>query len=211
MPIHELKEIETNHPSSTPNDHKIVWFAMSAPYRRELKAKAFLDSRNIECFVPMKQDVVEKRCGIKSKELVPAIHNLIFVRTSKEKIKALKQGVDFLQYRTMPSNGKNRPIIVPDRDMAQFIAVTKASNDGIIYLRPEEIDLEKGTKVRVHGGTFDGAEGYFVKIKGKRNRKVVLLIENVAAIALADISADLIEVLSQEEKRTTKFGKSEPK
>ena len=211
MPINEHKETKTSHSSSTPDDHEIVWFAMSAPYRRELRAKAFLDSRNIECFVPMKQAVIEKRCGIKSKELVPAIHNLIFVRTSKEQIKTLKQGVDFLQYRTMPSNGKNHPIIVPDKDMAQFIAVTKASNDGIIYLRPEEIDLEKGTKVRVHGGTFDGAEGYFVKIKGKRNRKVVLLIENVAAIALADISADLIEVLSQEEKRTTKFGKSEPK
>ena len=59
-----------------------------------------------------------------------------------------------------------------------------------------EINIEKGTKVRIHGGSFDGTEGVFVKIKGKRNRRVVVLIEGLAAIAInAEISPDLIEII----------------
>ena len=56
---------------------------MSAPYQRELKAKAALDKLGIENFVPMRYQAVRKRTGSMARELLPAIHNLIFVRGSK--------------------------------------------------------------------------------------------------------------------------------
>ena len=181
-------------------DNAFIWFAMSAPYRRELIAKEFLDKKGIECFVPMKETLVEKRDGTKRRKISPAIHNLIFVHTTKETIKAVKQGVNFLQYHTRPVGGRNIPITVPDRQMEQFIAVTKDGNEDITYLRPDEVNIAKGTKVRVHGGVFDGTEGYFVKIQGKRNRRVVMLIEGITAVALTEISTDFIEVLDHETK-----------
>jgi transcription antitermination factor NusG len=177
-------------------ENDIVWFAMSAPYRRELIAKEYLSKKEVECFVPMKEALVERQGGIKRRQMVPAIHNLIFVHTSKERIKTLKQGVNFLQYHTRPQNGKNIPITVPDSQMQQFIDITNAANADITYLRPEEVDIKKGTKVRVHGGAFDGTEGYFVKVQGKRSRRVVLLIEGVTAVALTEISTDFIEVIA---------------
>ena len=177
------------------NENAPVWFAMSAPYRRELKAKEFLDKKSVECFVPMKQALIEKRNGVKSRQMVPAIHNIIFVHTTRERIRELKQGVNFLQYHTRPVAGKNIPIIVPDRQMQQFIAVTATANEEITYLRPEELDIRQGTKVRVHGGVFDGTEGYFVKVQGKRSRRVVILIEGITAVALTEISTDFIEVI----------------
>ena len=177
------------------DNNDIFWFAMSAPYRRELIAKEFLDKKGIECFVPMKEALVERSNGIKRRLLVPAIHNLVFVHTSKERIKTLKQGVNFLQFHTRPQGGKNIPITVPESQMQQFIAICKANNENITYLRPEEIDIKKGTRVRVHGGAFDGTEGYFVKIRGKRNRRVVMLIEGITAVALTEISTDFIEVI----------------
>lgn len=186
-----------NNTATNPNNEedKTLWFAMSAPYRRELKARDFLTARGIENFVPMTKTVVEKR-GRKQKVLVPAIHNLIFVHTTKEIIKSVKQGADFLQYRTRPINGKNIPITVPDREMELFMSFTQERIDEISYLSADEIELEKGTKVRIHGGSFDGLEGLFVKIKGKRRRRVVVLIEGLAAVAInAEISPDLIEVL----------------
>ena len=170
---------------------------MSAPYRRELKAKEYLQSKGIECFVPMINTIIEKRNGCKKRQQVPAIHNLIFVHSTKAVIQEVKRGVDYLQYRTMPKNGKNTPIIVPDKQMQQFIAVTQTTNEELIYLSPEEINIEQGTKVRVHGGTFDGTEGLFVKLRGKRNRRVVLLIQGVAAVAMAEISTDFIEIIKQ--------------
>lgn len=177
------------------DDDRIVWFAMSAPYRRELKAKERLEGMGIESFVPMTKAIVERR-GTKRRETVPAIHNLIFVHTTKNIIKQAKQGIEYLQYRTKPCNGKNTPIIVPDREMEQFITITNARMEEITYLQPDEIDIKKGTKVRIHGGTFNGTEGIFVKIKGKRNRRVVVLIEGLAAVAInAELSPDIIEIL----------------
>lgn len=173
----------------------LQWFAMSSPYRRELKARDFLLSKEVECFVPMRYALTEKVRERKSRQLVPAIHNLIFVRTTKERIKILKQGVDFLQYRTRPCNGKNIPITIPDKEMLQFIAVTEKANEELIYLNPEEIDLKQGTRVRVHGGAFDGTTGIFIKIRGKRNRRVVIEIEGLAAVALTEITPDLLEIL----------------
>ena len=168
---------------------------MSAPYRRELIAKDYLDKKGIECFVPMKESLVDRHNGVKRRQLLPAIHNLIFVHTTRERIKTLKQGVNFLQYHTRPQGGKNIPITVPDGQMQQFITICTANNENITYLRPEEIDIRKGTRVRVHGGAFDGTEGYFVKIQGKRNRRVVMLIEGITAVALTEISTDFIEVI----------------
>lgn len=187
--------IQAAQDSIVDKETDIVWFAMSAPYRRELIAKEYLERKEVECFVPMKEALVERRNGIKRRQMVPAIHNLIFVHTSKERIKILKQGVNFLQYHTRPQNGKNVPIIVPDAQMQQFITVTCAKNESITYLRPEEVDIKKGTKVRVHGGAFDGTEGHFVKVQGKRSRRVVMLIEGIAAVALTEISTDFIEVI----------------
>ena len=174
---------------------ELLWFAMSSPYRRELKARNFLISKNVECFVPMRYAMTEKRNGRKCRQLVPAVHNLIFVHTTRERIKQLKQGVDFLQYRTRPENGKNIPITVPHRDMQQFIAITEKNNEELIYLTPGEIDLKKGTRVRVHGGPFDGTTGIFIKIRGKRSKRVVIEIEGLTAVALAEITPDLIELL----------------
>ena len=191
-----------NHHHTVNNDNALTWFAMSAPYRRELIAKEFLRQKEVECFVPMKEALVERRNGTKSRQMVPAIHNLIFVHTTKERIKALKQGVNFLQYCTRPQGGKNVPITVPEPQMQQFIDITNAANADITYLRPEEVDIKRGTRVRVHGGVFDGTEGIFVKVQGKRSRRVVLLIEGITAVALTEISTDFLEILDEENANT---------
>lgn len=65
--------------SCDPNE--ILWYAMSSPFRREMKAKALLDAHHIENFIPMK-----KRQEIRDGEIVtweePAIHNFVFVHDS---------------------------------------------------------------------------------------------------------------------------------
>ena len=49
--------------SCDPNE--ILWYAMSSPFRREMKAKALLDAHHIENFIPMK-----KRQEIRDGEIV---------------------------------------------------------------------------------------------------------------------------------------------
>lgn len=174
-----------------------VWFAMSAPYCNEMRAKSLLESKNIECFVPMCYKIVESRLGAKSRKLVPAIHNLIFARSTKERIQEIKTGVRYLQYKVKPEKGKNVPIVVPDEQMAHFMAVCNTCNENLRYLLPSEVSLEKGTRIRVVGGFFDGVEGLFMKVKGIRSKRVVVSLEGLASVALAEISDGLIEVIRE--------------
>ena len=62
-----------------------------------------------------------------------------------------------------------------------------------MFFDPSEINLAKGTRVRVIGGEFEGYEGVFVKVKGARDRRVVIAIQGVMAVAMATIHPDLIQ------------------
>lgn len=172
----------------------LVWYAMSAPYHRELAARDWFSEQGIETFVPMRYEVVTGRNGVKSRELVPAIHNLLFVRTSQSMMRELKPQLPIVQYLTRPVNGRNEPILVPDVQMSQFIRVSDSHNEHLLYFRPEELNLRRGTPVRIIGGPFDGVEGIFVKVQGLRNRRVIVQLPSLLAVA-AEVHPDLIQVL----------------
>lgn len=106
--------------SCDPNE--ILWYAMSSPFRREMKAKALLDAHHIENFIPMK-----KMQEIRDGEIVtweePAIHNFVFVHDSYNGIMKVKKGLDILQFILNPLS----PIVVPQRQMDDFIRFTNRS------------------------------------------------------------------------------------
>lgn len=173
-------------------DEELVWFAMRATYRRELQAKEILEQENMGVFIPMRYRVVQKG-KVKRRILAPVISQLVFVHATPTEVQRVKQKIPFLQYMMERKTGKK--ITVPERQMQQFISVAGSYDDHLLYFKPEEINIEKGSWVRIHGGEFDGLEGTFVKVKGARDRRVVIKIQGVVAVALATIHPDLIEVL----------------
>ena len=64
-----------------------------------------------------------------------------------------------------------------------------------MYVSPSEVDLKEGVRVRVVGGTFDGIEGTFVRVKGDRNKRVVIIIPDLLAVAV-EVKVDLMEIIS---------------
>ena len=172
-----------------------VWFAMSATFGRELKAKTFLESKQVKCFVPMRYEIVKDKTQGKIRKLVPAINNLIFVYTTKERIQALKSVAEYLQYLTKPVGGRNIPIIVPEYQMQQFIKVCNTHNDKLVYLAPEEINLKEGTSVKIIGGAFDGVIGSFVKVDKSRKKRVVVLVQGIAAVMVAEFTDGYLQPL----------------
>ena len=172
-----------------------VWFAMSATFGRELKAKTFLESKQVKCFVPMRYESVKDKTQGKIRKLVPAINNLIFVYTTKERIQALKSVAEYLQYLTKPVGGRNIPIIVPEYQMQQFIKVCNTHNDKLVYLAPEEINLKEGTSVKIIGGAFDGVIGSFVKVDKSRKKRVVVLVQGIAAVMVAEFTDGYLQPL----------------
>lgn len=46
------------------------------------------------------------------------------------------------------------------------------------------MNLTKGTKVRIIGGELDGHEGAFVKVKDAQDKRVVIAIQGIIAVAM---------------------------
>ena len=151
-----------------------IWYAMRATYRREPDAMRLLEKEKMGCFVPMQYKISIKK-GKKVRALVPVVHNLLFVHARPSDVKRVKSQVSYLQYITDTRSG--RKIIIPDSEMQRFIAVAGTYNDHLLYFQPDELNLSKGTKVRVTGGDFEGQEGIFLKVKGARDRRVVVAIQ----------------------------------
>ncbi|MBR6338769.1 MAG: UpxY family transcription antiterminator [Alloprevotella sp.] len=174
-------------------DQKILrWWAMSATFNRSMKAKEVLTTRGVEHFLPMRTTIGVQR-GKKVRKKVPAVTNLIFVRTTEHCIQGLKDELKYLQFLCRKEDGKCRRIIVADDQMEHFMRVAGSAADDHIFLNPDEIDLSRGDKVRIHGGPFDGVEGTFVKVQGKRRRMVVVSIPTLTSVATLEFEPDLLE------------------
>jgi hypothetical protein len=104
-----------------------------------------------------------------------------------ERIQELKKDHPYLQYHTCHVEGVNRPIIVPDGDMQRFISVCETHDERLLYLSPDEVRLASGTPVKIIGSKFDGVEGTFMRVEGKRKKHVVVCIQGVAAVAIATL------------------------
>ena len=169
-----------------------IWYAMRATYRREPDAMRLLKKENLGCFIPMQYKICIKK-GKKVRALVPVVHNLLFVHARPSDVQRVKSQVTYLQYITDTRSGQK--IIVPDGQMQRFIAVSGTYDDHLLYFQPDELNLSKGTKVRITGGEFEGQEGIFLKVRGARDRRVVIEIQGVIAVAMATIHPDLIEVI----------------
>ena len=169
------------------------WFALSAPHRKELEARRLLEKNNIRCFIPMVTTVVTVS-GHKQRREVPAVTNLVFAYTTREHLQEVKRGIPFIQYKVNTENGKNVPITVPERQMNPFMAICQSRNEEITYLSPDEINISKGTRVKIIGGELNEVEGIFVKIRGKRSRRLVVIVPGVTAVT-AEINPDFIQVI----------------
>ncbi len=177
---------------------KEVWFAIRVTYNRELKVKADLDARGITSFVPM-QYRREERNGVMVKRLVPSVHNLIFIHITPSRMKEYKMSTE-LPIRYIMDRETRKPVIVPTAEMENFIKVAGTYEEKLIYLTPNPGDFATGERVRIIGGMFAGAEGIFVRIKG--DRRVVVNIEGLVAVATTFVHPSMIEkITDHNEKR----------
>ena len=181
------------HDTTTCGDPKI-WFPMRVTYSRELKVKAELDRLGIESFVPMTYKVVDADTDNPYHKLVPAINNLIFVRSTQERISGLKSSNEVLEpLRYMLDQTAQQPhtiMTVPNRQMENFMRVASRTDDSVMFLDDESIIGKEGKRVEIIGGAFEGVTGVIRRVK--RCKRVVVEIEGVASVAIAFVPAGLL-------------------
>lgn len=168
------------------------WYAMSSPYGREQMAVELLKKESdVDTYVPMQR--YERMVGRKKRERKiserPVIRNLLFVLSTEQKMRVLKaEHNTIIQFKMRRKGEGYEPIIVPNKDMEAFIALTthQESATDLKYYKPNEIEqlgLRPEAKVRIADGIFEGKEGYYQRIKGSRSKRFVVKIDNFLACA----------------------------
>jgi len=171
------------------------WFPMRVTYGRELKVKGELERLGIECFVPMRWTLVDLETENPRRELVPAINNLIFIRSSKPTIQDLKTRNPLLQpLRYMvdhTSKEAHTVMTIPERQMQNFMLVASHSDDSVMFLDEKSLMGKEGKHVLITDGVFKGVTGVIRRVK--RCKRVVVEIEGVASVAIAFVPGVLLQ------------------
>ncbi len=126
-----------------------------------------------------------------------AIPGYLFIHASQREIiefKKLHNQITFVSW--IAPDRPTRYLMVDDAQMADFIRVSSSGQLGLTYLAPDQYDLRAGQRVRIIGGPFDGVCGHFIRLKGKRNRRMLVAIDNFYGISI-EISPALLQLLPE--------------
>lgn len=180
----------------------VAWYVLRVTYQREITASKKLDELGIENYVPTIRSKIRNEKGLAiGWKTEPLVHNYIFVHDSYSNILTIKQGnLDYLRFvMGKDDEGLNSvPQYVPDKQMSDFIKVVRTMGSKPV---DPNIDLRKGDRVRVLTGPFEGVEGVFVRMPNRHEKRVVVQIEGVAAVATQTLNASDVEKLEVKEEK----------
>lgn len=172
-------------------DEEKHWYALRVTYAREMKVQRHFDKIGIRSYIPMRK--AERTVfGKRIKRYVPVIHNLIFVHAGTSRMKEIKSDPT-LPIRYIMDRESRSPIIVPDKQMDDFIRVSRSEDEHIDFISPDAVSIKEGDRVRVTGGPFAGIEGRYIRYKG--HSKVAIAIEGIMTVLTAFVPLKYIEIL----------------
>ena len=171
------------------------WYALRDLKRPNALKRAWemFEDRQMEVFTPKKWVLTTVKGERKPKE-VAFIPDLLFVRESRELLDPVIETTETLQYRFRKYGAQNEPIVVPDDDMERFINAVKTDKNPIYY-KPSELTPDMiGKTIVVNGGPLNGYEGELLKMRGSKNRRLIVKIGDFLAAAV-EVNTDYVQVL----------------
>jgi transcription antitermination factor NusG len=167
-------------------EEPLHWYAARVKYQTEKKIKAWLESKNMEHFIPFRTVVIEYK-GKKKQREKPLIPCLIFVCTNYQTALSLPEesGYSISYIRNIDTK---RIQIIPDKQMQDCMFLLNLSDK---TFRIENANLKKGDRVRVVKGSFTGIEGELIRIKG--HKRVVVRLEGVFSLVTTYIPGEYLE------------------
>ena len=157
----------------------INWYAIKVYYNRVQPLIAECKESGMEFFAP-----------------TDIIGSLLFVRCEESEVLHLAAASDVKMWVYRTSDG-SRPAAIPDREMEVFRFVVTAGRDGLELLGDDRPEYHEGDRVVVTDGPFKGAEGHIKRIK--RDRRLIVTIKGVVAVATAYIHPSLLRRVSEAE------------
>ena len=183
------------------------WFVLRVSYGRILKAKAFVEAKELECYVPLRYKEVRKQ-GKKRIITEPLLSSFLFVHAAPEQVETLlyeikvsnNESRNLLSYyfdhtsQRQDNLNRNPPLTICDEAMNNFIRLTSIKNPHIIPVTTEIIQYKLGDMVIVTEGEFKDIHGRVARIAGQQ-RVVVELFEGYL-VATAYIPKDAIKIIN---------------
>lgn len=128
----------------------------------------------------------------KERYKAPAIHDLLFVDSSRELLDPEVEQRPTLQYRYVRGGGYREAMTVSDKDMERFILATSSSDDPKFFLPSELTPSMIGREVRIVGGPLDGFSGHLLAVRGTRVRRLIVELPGMLTSAV-EVSPDYIQ------------------
>ena len=182
------------------------WFVLRVSYGRIIKAKAFVEAKGLECYVPMRYKEIKKqgRKRIITDLLLPSF---LFVHATAEQIGTLlyetkvspDESRNLLSYyfdHTVhcQDNPKcNPPLTIRDEAMNNFIRLTSIKNPHIIPVISSNIQYKLGDHVVVTEGDFKGVYGRVARFAGQQ--RVIVEVFSGCLIATAYVPKDAMKII----------------
>ena len=171
------------------------WFAMRDLTRPNAKLPAYkrLSGMGFDVYTPLLTRLVGTGAA-RQRVTSPVIHDLLFVRSTRGQLDPVVDHTPTLQYRYARGCGYRVPITVRNAEMALFIHAASL-NETPQYFLPSEITPDMyGRRVHIVGGPMDGYEGYLLKTRGTRKRRLLVSLDTILAIAV-EVSPEFIQLL----------------
>ena len=190
---------------NVPFENKL-WFVLRVSYGRIIKAKALVEAKGLECYVPLRYKEVRKK-GKKRIITEPLLPSFLFVHASAEQVDSLLQNksikpienIALLSYyydhtsHCEKSPTKNPPLVISDSVMDNFIRLTSIHNPHIIPVTSDNIKYKLGDEVVITEGEFKDIHGKVTRIAGQQ--RVVVELFDGCLVATAYIPTDALSFL----------------
>lgn len=184
------------------------WFVLRVSYGRIIKAKAFVETKGFECYVPMRYKEVRKQ-GKKRIITEPLLPSFIFVHASAEQVEALlhdnkvvsNESRALLSYyfdhtiHCQNNPDRNPPLTIRDEAMNNFIRLTSIKNPHIIPVTSNSIQFKLGDNVVVTEGEFKGVHGKVARIAGQQ--RVIVELFDGCLVATAYVPREAMRIYTQ--------------
>ena len=111
------------------------WYVLRVSYGRAEKANELLKAKGIETHLPL-HTIYKEVNGKRNKQRVPMLPNFLFAKTTLSVLQSfLKSSPDLsfitfhYDYFNNKSDGKNPPLVVPNKSMDNFIKLTSLDDE----------------------------------------------------------------------------------
>ena len=181
------------------------WFVLRVSYGRIIKAKAFVEAKGLECYVPLQYKEVRKQ-GKKRIITEPLLPSFLFVHVTAEQVETLiydnkvvtNESRALLSYyfdHTIHHQDNpycNPPLTIQNEAMNNFISLTSIKNPHIIPITSDNIQFKLGDNVVVTEGKFKGIHGRVARIAGQQ--RVIVELFDGCLVATAYIPNEIMMI-----------------